>query len=110
MQYVAIDLHKRYSVVSALNEQGQRTREARIEGNSAAGFAQFFKSLDDRSKVVIEATWNWGRVHDLLETIEEVEEVVLAHPYKTRIIAEAQVKTDKLDARSLLDKDAPPIV
>jgi transposase len=101
MQYVAIDLHKRYSVASALNEQGQRTREARIEGNSAAGFAQFFKGLGDRSKVVIEATWNWGRVHDLLEAIEEVEEVVLAHPYKTRIIAEAQVKTDKLDARAL---------
>jgi transposase len=101
MQYVAIDLHKRYSVVSALNEQGQRTREARIEGNSAAGFAQYFKGLGEPSKVVIEATWNWGRVHDLLEEIEEVEEVVLAHPYKTRIIAEAQVKTDKLDARAL---------
>lgn len=101
MHYVAIDLHKRYSVISALNEQGQRMREARIEGNSAAGFAQYFKSLGDRSQVVIEATWNWGRIHDLLETIEEVEEVVLAHPYKTRIIAEAQVKTDKLDARAL---------
>jgi len=101
MQYVAIDLHKRYSVASALNEQGQRTREARIEGNSAVGFAQYFKSLGEPSKVVIEATWNWGRVHDLLEAIEEVDEVVLAHPYKTRIIAEAQVKTDKLDARAL---------
>ena len=101
MQYVAIDLHKRYSVVSALNEQGQRTREARIDGNSAAGFAQFFHGLGGPSQVVIEATWNWGRIHDLLEEIEEVEEVVLAHPYKTRIIAEAQVKTDKLDARAL---------
>ena len=101
MQYVAIDLHKRYSVLSALNEQGQRTREGRIDGNSAAGFAQFFKSLGEPSKVVMEATWNWGRIHDLLEGLEEVEEVVLAHPYKTRIIAEAQVKTDKLDARAL---------
>jgi len=101
MHYVAIDLHKRYSVCSALNEQGQRTREARIDGNSAAGFAQFFHGLGGPSQVVIEATWNWGRIHDLLEEIEEVEEVVLAHPYKTRIIAEAQVKTDKLDARAL---------
>jgi len=101
MNYVAIDLHKRYSVVSALNEQGQRMREARIDGNSAAGFAQYFKGLGGPSQVVIEATWNWGRIHDLLEEIEEVEEVVLAHPYKTRIIAEAQVKTDKLDARAL---------
>jgi len=90
MNYVAIDLHKRYSVASALNEQGQRTREARIDGNSAAGFAQFFHGLGGPSKVVIEATWNWGRIHDLLEGIEEVEEVVLAHPDKTRIIAEAR--------------------
>jgi transposase len=101
MHYVAIDLHKRYSVVSALNEQGQRAREARIDGNSAAGFAQFIHGLGGPSKVVMEATWNWGRIHDLLEKIEGVEEVVLAHPYKTRIIAEAQVKTDKLDARAL---------
>jgi hypothetical protein len=50
MQYVAINLHKRYSVVSALNEQGQRTREARIEGNSAAGFAQYFRGLGEPSK------------------------------------------------------------
>lgn len=101
MHYVAIDLHKRYSVVSALTEQGRRTHEARIEGNSEAGFAGYFNSLGGPSKVVIEATWNWGRVHDLLETIEGVEEVVLAHPYKTRVIAEVQVKTDKLDARAL---------
>jgi transposase len=101
MHYVAIDLHKRYSVVSALNEQGQRVREGRIDGNRAAGFAQFIHGLGEPCKVVIEATWNWGRVHDLLEKIEEVDEVVLAHPYKTRIIAEAQVKTDKLDARAL---------
>jgi transposase len=40
-------------------------------------------------------------VHDIVEDIEGVEEVVLAHPYKTRIIAEAQIKTDKLDARAL---------
>jgi hypothetical protein len=46
MQYVAIDLPKRYSVMSALNEQGQRTREAQIDGNSALGFAQFFKGED----------------------------------------------------------------
>jgi transposase len=101
MNSVAIDLHKRYSLASALNEQGQRTREAKIDGNSEAGFAAYFKSLGGPSKVVIEATWNWGRIHDLLETIDGVEEVVLAHPYKTRVIAEAQVKTDKLDARAL---------
>lgn len=50
MQYVAIDLHKRHSVLSALNEQGQRTREARIDGNSAAGFTQFSRAWKTGAK------------------------------------------------------------
>ncbi len=35
------------------------------------------------------------------EEMEEVEEVVLAHPLKTRLIADAQIKTDRLDAFAL---------
>ena len=31
------------------------------------------------------------------------EDIVLANPFKTRIIAEAQIKTDKVDARILAD-------
>ena len=33
--------------------------------------------------------------------LEQVEEVVLAHPLKTRLIADAQIKTDRLDAFAL---------
>jgi len=51
MHYVAIDLHKRYSVRSALNEQGQPTREGRVDGNHAAGFAQFIHGLEGPCKV-----------------------------------------------------------
>jgi transposase len=36
----------------------------------------------------------------LLE-IPNVASVVLAHPFKTRLIADAQIKTDRLDARAL---------
>jgi transposase len=41
---------------------------------------------------------NWHWLYEVLE--EEMEEgnIVLANPFKTRIIAEAQVKTDKIDA------------
>jgi len=31
------------------------------------------------------------------------ERILLANPFKTRIIAEAQIKTDKVDARILAD-------
>jgi len=51
--------------------------------------------------MVMEACWNWGWLCDLLGEIDEVGQVVLAHPYKTRLIAEAQVKTDRIDAQTL---------
>ena len=101
MNYVGIDIHKRYSFASATDEQGRRLGEARIEGNAASGFAQYFQGLKGPSKVVIEACWNWGLLHDLLDELEPVQEVVLAHPFKTRLIADAQIKTDRLDARAL---------
>src|SRR5207248_7188263 len=101
MNYVGVDIHKKCSVLCAVDERGRKLREARIEGNSGCGFAQFFASLEGPSKVVVEAGWNWGLVHDELEEIEQVEEVVLAHPYKTRLIADAQIKTDRLDAHAL---------
>ena len=101
MNYVGIDIHKRYHVACALDEQGRRLKEARIEGNSVAGFAQFFDSLPGPSKVVLEACWNWGATYEALEEVKRVKEVVLAHPLKTRLIADAQIKTDRLDAFGL---------
>jgi len=90
MNYVGIDIHKRYSVVVALDERGRELKRCRINGNTAFGFDQFFSGLDGKSKVVVEACWNWGRIYDLLGEIEQVEEVVLAHPLKTRLIADAR--------------------
>jgi hypothetical protein len=89
MNYVGVDIHKKYSVLCALDESGRKLREGRVEGNSATGFAQFFAGLEGPSKAVVEACWNWGLIHDELEELEPVEEVVLAHPYKTRLIADA---------------------
>ena len=101
MNYVGVDIHKKYSVLCALDESGRKLREGRVEGNSARGFAQFFAGLEGPSKAVVEACWNWGLIHDELEELESVKEVVLAHPYKTRLIADAQIKTDRLDAHAL---------
>jgi transposase len=45
-------------------------------------------------------------LHWLFEILEmelSSERIVLANPFKTRIIAEAQIKTDKVDARILAD-------
>ena len=83
MNYVGIDIHKRYSVLCAQDEREQKLREARIEGHEVQDYARFFRELERPSKAVLEACWNWGLTHDLVEEIAEVEEVVLAHPLKT---------------------------
>ena len=101
MNYVGVDIHKRYSVLVAVDERGRELARGRISGNSVHAFAQFFEALQGPGKVVLEACWNWGRIYDVLSEIEQVEEVVLAHPLKTRLIAEAQIKTDSLDALAL---------
>jgi len=101
MNYVGIDIHKRYSVCAAQDEQGRELGITRIEGDCGSGLAQFLGRLGGRSTVAIEACWNWGKVFDALEGLPEVAEVVVANPLKTRLIGEAQIKTDKIDARAL---------
>ncbi len=101
MYYVGIDIHKRYSVCATQDEQGRRLHGARIEGNSASAFAQYLAGLNGPCKLVIEACWNWGTLYDRLAPLPPVEEVVVAHPLKTRLIGEAQIKTDKIDAAAL---------
>jgi hypothetical protein len=54
-------------------------------------------------RVVFEACMNWHWLFEILEGAMPREDIVLANPFKTRIIAEAQIKTDKVDARVLAD-------
>jgi transposase len=101
MLYTAIDYHRRYSVACTVDATGTRIREARIDDNEPAAFAAYFRRLPEPSRVVVEACWNWGWLYDELREMDGVSDVVLAHPYKTRLIADAQIKTDRLDARAL---------
>ena len=98
MNYVGIDIHKRYSVCATQDEQGRRLRGARIEGNAASAFAQYLASLDGPCKIALEACWNWGALYDRLAPLPQVEEVVVAHPLKTRLIGESQIKGTTMGA------------
>ena len=66
-------------------------------------FSQFAgwisKHLQSTDQVVLEATTNAWYVHDLLEP--SVARVVVAHPYRVKLIAAAAVKTDKKDTLAL---------
>jgi transposase len=101
MLYTGLDIHKRYSVACTFDGQGRKIREGRISGNSPEAFAAYFGALPEPSEVLLEACWNWGTVHDTLEESATVAAVLVSHPAKNRIIADAQIKTDKVDAQAL---------
>jgi transposase len=61
----------------------------------------YFSKQDRRSRVVVEATGNWMYLYETIERY--TPDVVLAHPLKTRAIAEARIKTDTIDATTLAD-------
>ena len=68
------------------------------------GYTIYFQEYNHMENVlaVLESTGNmWMRIHDNLE--ENGIDTKLANPYKTKIIAEAKIKSDKLDARILSD-------
>ena len=101
MLYTGIDHHKKYSIACTLDEKGQKRSESRIEANDEEAFAAYFARLEEASEVMLEACWNWGTLYDLLEETPGVEKVVLSHPAKNRIIAESQIKNDRVDAHAL---------
>jgi len=100
MNYVGIDYHKKYSHVTAIDEEGRVIRSKRLD-NRPESFQEFFGRLQGPSETVLEASRTWGVMYDLLEEIEGVESVELAHPQKVRAIAEAKIKTDKIDSHIL---------
>ena len=87
---------------AVLNEGGAFLDEIRFP-NDPDGIEEFAGKLTtfrDEVKAVVESTGNlWIPVHDRLE--EHGFDVALSNPAKTRLIAEAKVKTDKVDARTL---------
>jgi transposase len=100
MLYAGVDTHKKYSRVVVTDSRGARVAQASL-ANDVASFRDFFLQLGESATAVLEAGRTWGVIYDLLEDIGI--EPVLANPLKTRAIAEAKIKTDTIDARTLAD-------
>ncbi len=101
MYYAGIDYHKRYSVVSIQDAQGQIVQEERVDHAYPEEFRRLFKECPEPVSVVYESTVNWSWLYEILQPLDNVRSVTLANPFKVRLIAEAQIKTDKISARAL---------
>ena len=100
MKYVDIDVHKKMCQAAVLNEEGELLDQIRFANRKEdiKDFAFKLLTFRDDVKAVVESTGNlWIQIHDILE--EFGIDVVLSNPTKTRLIAEAKNKTDKVDVK-----------
>src|SRR5215217_96889 len=89
-----LDVHREFAQV-AIWQDGQVRQVGQVAA-TPEGLRLFADSLAPTDEVAIEATCNTHAIAKLLEP--RVARVVISNPQKTRAIAEAKVKTDKVDA------------
>ncbi len=97
MKYVGLDVHKRTCHATVMDEQGNIEKQEKFL-NKREEYGRLFSSIRD-AKVAMEASLCWQPVYEMLEGLGY--EVKLSHPMKTRIIAEAKIKTDAKDSEAL---------
>ena len=104
MRTLGLDVHRRFAEV-AVHDDGENTRIGRVD---LENFAAFAESLGPDDHVVIESTAvTWA----LVEMVSRhAGKVTVSNPMKTKMIASAKVKTDKMDARVLSELGASGFV
>ena len=99
MRYVGVDVGKTRCRAALMNKQGTIEQEFFFE-NNPQGIEHLTTLLTSDDQVVMESTANlWQNLYDALD--HRNIKVILANPMKTKAIASAKVKTDKVDARIL---------
>jgi transposase len=97
MLYSGLDFHRSFTYVTTMDEKGEILGQKKLPSNGE--IVDFLKGFKDSMEVAIEATPSWYWLYDCLE--EEGFDVKLSHPLRTKAIAYAKVKTDKVDSATL---------
>jgi transposase len=100
MKYVGVDLHRDFFVAVGQDSKGTELFKKRYN-NSIESVNELISLFSEPPKVVVEATRNWMWFIAALR--ERGCQVQLAHPFRTKAIASARIKTDSIDAKTLCD-------
>ncbi|MGB6591767.1 MAG: transposase [Candidatus Nitrosopolaris sp.] len=107
LNYIGVDIGKRDCVVCIMDSDGSIIEETKYNNtlDQAKSFASYIKKKHGVGKstitAVCESTGNlWLKTYHAFEKYNI--DVKLTNPLKTKAIAEARIKTDKLDARTLV--------
>jgi len=97
MRVIGLDVSRTFAEIAYLQD-GHLRSGGRVALDQAR-LARFASELRVEDHVVLEATGNTAAIVAALQP--HVARVVIANPLKVRLIAEAHVKTDKIDAAVL---------
>jgi transposase len=99
MRFVGLDVHKRViqAFVCDAAGQPQHTERFELSRDTLHDFAQ--RQLDHDCTVALEATTNTWAITDVLADF--CPNIVVSNPMRTKAIASAKVKSDKVDAATL---------
>lgn len=97
--YAALDVHKVSSQIAVEDEDGVLLREERLE-NDPKLIEKFSDSLPPETNMVLESSSSWYWMYSILS---KRHNVILSNPVKTKAIASAKVKTDRIDALTLVE-------
>lgn len=98
VRFLSLDVHRDFAQVAIL-ESGQLRSGGRILTTPEA-LRCFARMLRPDDEVVLEATCNTYAIVRLLQ--DHAGRVIVSNPLRTRAIAEARIKTDKVDAEVLV--------
>ena len=99
VRYVGLDVHKRVVEVCIVDQSGNVVLRERFALNRRTLELFATKILQPTDHVAFEATTNCWAVADVLRP--HVAKLVVSNPLATKAIAQAKVKTDKVDAHVL---------
>lgn len=100
VRWIGVDCHVATTTVAVLNGDDAKARHRRFDNTEEAWAAFCRDEVDATTHLVVEASAGIWPVYDRLVSAGAAE-VLVAHPLRTKAIAAARVKTDRVDARTL---------
>jgi transposase len=97
--FVGLDYHKKFTQVSVGNSFGQELLNMRLQ-NDPQAFREFFAGMP-KVRCAIESCRGYEWLLDLMSNELNLE-VDLVNAHKLKIIVQSRCKTDKIDARSIM--------
>lgn len=98
MEYIALDVHKKYTWARVENAQGERLYESRLQ-HAHGTIENFVKRWTPGSPVAVETVGNWYWVVDEIEAGGGTPQLVNARLAK--LMMGSVNKSDKLDAKGM---------